>query len=149
MLGFWPAFTAAPVSASDDLERVLDASTPRPAMSPFNSDQFALQLLAEALFYDEEYGALGNVSLIDQESVREKFLASYDPERELFLIEEAVEWEDLDADDDGEVDYALAVDGKEFKTFETPEETAEALMGLAKEHNLAPSFMILFEEDAA
>ena len=118
-------------------------------MSPFNADQFALLLLAEALFYDEEYGALGNVSLIDQESVREKYLASYDPERDLFLIEEAVEWEDLDADDDGEVDYALAVDGKEFKTFETPEETAEALMGLAKEHNLAPSFMILFEEDAA
>lgn len=124
-------------------------SLPRPDMSPFNADQFALALLAEALFYDEEYGALGNVSLIDQESVREKYLASYDPERDLFLIEEAVEWEDLDADDDGEVDYALAVDGKEFKTFETPEETAEALMSLAKEHNLAPSFMILFEEDAA
>ena len=137
------------MSASDDLARVLNGSTARPAMSPFNSDQFALQLLAEALFYDEEYGALGNVSLIDQESVREKFLASYDPERDLFLIEEAVEWEDLDADDDGEVDYALAVDGKEFKTFETPEDAAEALLGLAKEHNLAPSFMILFEEDAA
>ena len=44
---------------------------------------------------------------------------------------------------------ALAVDGKEFKTFETPEETAEALLSLAREHNLAPSFMILFEEDAA
>ena len=137
------------MSASDDLARVLNGSTARPAMSPFNSDQFALQLLAEALFYDEEYGALGNVSLIDQESVREKFLASYDPERDLFLIEEAVEWEVLDADDDGEVDYALAVDGTEFKTFETPEDAAEALLGLAKEHNLAPSFMILFEEDAA
>ncbi len=124
-----------------------DSSTA--GVSPFNSDQFALHLLAEALFYDEEYGALGNVSLIDQTSVRERFLASYDPERDLFLIEEAVEWEDLDADEDGEVDYALAVDGKEYKTFDTPEEAAEALLDLAREHNLAPSFMILFEEDAA
>ena len=114
----------------------------------FNVDQFARQLLIEALFYDEEYGALGNVSLIDPESVRERYLASYDPERDIFLIEEAVEWEDLDADEDGEIDYALAVDGKEFGTFETPEDAADQLLALAREHNLAPSFMILFEEEA-
>ena len=115
----------------------------------FNVDQFARQLLIEALFYDEEYGALGNVSLIDPASVRERYLASYDPERDTFLIEEAVEWEDLDADEDGEVDYALAVDGKEHGTYETPEDAADQLLALAREHNLAPSFMILFEEDAA
>ena len=118
-------------------------------MSPFNVDQFARQLLAEALFYDNEYGALGNVSLIDKESVRERYLASYDPDRDLFLIEEAVEWEELDADEDGEVDYALAVDGKEHGTYDTPEAAAEVLMEMAREHNLAPSFMILFDEDAA
>ena len=117
--------------------------------APFNADTFARQLLAEALFYDEEYGALGNVSLIDQDSVRERFLASYDPERDTFLIEEAVEWEDLDADEDGEVDYALAVDGKEFGTYDTPEAAAEKLHELAREHSLAPSFMILFEDDNA
>lgn len=114
---------------------------------PFNSDQFARQLLIEALFYDAEYGALGNVSLIDKESVRERYLASYDPERDVFLIEEAIEWEDLDADEDGEIDYALAVDGQEFGTFETPEEAADALLNLAREHDLAPSFMILFEDE--
>ncbi len=114
---------------------------------PFNSDQFARRLLIEALFYDAEYGALGNVSLIDQESVRERYLASYDPERDTFLIEEAVEWEDLDADEDGEIDYALAVDGKEFGCFDTPEDAADALLNLAREHDLAPSFMILFEEE--
>ena len=43
--------------------------------APFSIDQFARQLLIEALFYDAEYGALGNVSLIDQEAVRERFLA--------------------------------------------------------------------------
>ena len=118
-------------------------------MAPFNIDQFARQLLAEALFYDEEYGALGNVSLIDKESVRERFLASYDPERDTFLIEEAVEWEELDADEDGEIDYALAVDGQEHGTYGTPEEAAEVLMALARDNNLAPSFMILFDEEAA
>ena len=116
--------------------------------APFSIDQFARQLLIEALFYDAEYGALGNVSLIDQEAVRERFLASYDPERDSYLIEEAVEWEDLDADEDGEVDYALAVDGKEYGIYETPDEAADTLINLAKEHNLAPSFMVLFEEEA-
>ncbi|WP_420455502.1 hypothetical protein [Rubrivirga sp.] len=118
-------------------------------MPPFNDDQFSRQLLAEALFYDEEYGALGNVSLIDKESVRERYLASYDPDRDTYLIEEAVEWEELDADEDGEVDYALAVDGQEYGTYETPEAAAEVLMTLARENNLGPSFMILFDEDAA
>ena len=126
----------------------LSPSPPTPLMPPFNEDQFSRQLLAEALFYDEEYGALGNVSLIDKESVRERYLASYDPDRDIFLIEEAVEWEELDADEDGEVDYALAVDGKEHGTFGTPEEAADVLMGLARDNNLAPSFMILFDEDA-
>lgn len=116
--------------------------------TPFNVDQFARVLLTEALFYDEEYGALGNVSLIDPASVRERYLASYDPERTVFLIEEAVEWEDLDADEDGEIDYALAVDGQEHSTYETPEETADALLELARQHTLMPSFMILFDEDA-
>jgi len=113
----------------------------------FSIEQFARQLLVEALFYDEEYVALGNVSLIDQEEKRERFLASFDPERDVFLIEEAVEWEDIDADEDGEIDYALAVDGQEHGSFETPEEAADALLALAREHNLAPSFMLLFEED--
>jgi hypothetical protein len=114
---------------------------------PFSIDQFARQLLIEALLYDPEYGAIGNVSLVDKESVRERYLASYDPERDAYLIEEAVEWEDLDADEDGEIDYALAVDGKEYGSFETPDDTADALLGLARDQDLAPSFMILFEEE--
>ena len=115
----------------------------------FSIEHFARQLLIEALFYDEEYVALGNVSLIDQAAQRELYLASFDPERDTYLIEEAVEWEDLDADEDGEVDYALAVDGTEYGTFETPEDAADALLNLAREHNLVPSFMLLFEEEDA
>src|SRR5690606_41924794 len=110
---------------------------------PFNSDQFARRLLIEALFYDAEYGALGNVSLIDQESGRERYLASYDPERDTSLIEEAVEWEDLDADEDGEIEYALAVDGKWFGCFDTPEDADDALLNLAREPAIAPSFITL------
>ncbi len=115
----------------------------------FSTEQFARQLLIEALFYDEEYVALGNVSLIDGAAQRELYLASFDPERDTYLIEEAVEWEDLDADEDGEVDYALAVDGSEHGTYETPEDAADALLNLAREHNLVPSFMLLFEEEDA
>lgn len=115
--------------------------------NPFSPDQFARQLLAEALFYDEEYGALGNVSLVDPESVREQYLASFDPKRDAFLLEKAVEWEPLDADNDGEVDYSLAVDGEEHAAFSTPEEAAEELLRLARENDLAPAFMVLFEEE--
>ncbi|MEP0546654.1 MAG: hypothetical protein ABJF88_06970 [Rhodothermales bacterium] len=113
----------------------------------FSIEQFARQLLIEALFYDEEYVALGNVSLIDKANQRELYLASFDPERDTFLIEEAIEWEELDADEDGEIDYALAVDGNEHGTYETPDDAADALLALAKEHNLSPSFMLLFDED--
>ncbi len=62
---------------------------------------------------------------------------------------QAVEWEDLDADEDGVVDYSLAVEGDKLHTFETPEETADALLELAREHGLAPSFMLMFDEDTA
>lgn len=115
----------------------------------FSIEQFARTLLVEALFYDEEYAALGNVSLIDRENKRERFLASYDPDRDQFMIEEAVEWEEIDVDEDGEVDYALAVDGREFGVYNTPEEAADELLKAARESNLVPSFMLLFEEDEA
>ena len=115
----------------------------------FSIEHFARHLLMEALFFDEEYGALGNISLIDGQQKRERFLASYDPDGDQFVIEEAVEWEELDVDADGEVDYALAVDGREFGCFPTPEETADELIKLAREHDLVPSFMLLFDEEEA
>ncbi len=115
----------------------------------FSTEQFARQLLIEALFYDEEYVALGNVSLIDGAAQRELYLASFDPERNTYLIEEAVEWEELDADEDGEIDYALAVDGNEYGTYDSPEDAADVLLTLAREHNLSPSFMLLFDEEEA
>ena len=113
----------------------------------FSIEHFARQLLSEALFYDEDSLTLGSVSLVDAAAQRELYLASYDPDRDVFLIEEAVEWEDLDADEDGEIDYAIATDGTEYGTYESPDDTAEVLLNLAREHNLMPSFMLIPEED--
>jgi hypothetical protein len=127
---------------------ITHSTQPIPTMA-FSIEQFARHLLMEALFFDEEYGALGNVSLIDQEQKKERFLASYDPEGDQFVIEEAVEWEELDVDEDGEIDYALAVDGNEFGCYPSPEEAADELLKLAREHNLVPSFMLLFDEEEA
>ena len=117
-------------------------------MNAFNLEDFARRLIAETLFYDEEYGALGNLSLVDAQGQRERFVAAFLPEEGLFVIEEATEWEDVqDVDPDDEIGYALAVDSQEYKTFKTPEEAAEALLHIAREHNLMPSITLLFEED--
>lgn len=116
-------------------------------MASFDLDHFGRRLLAETLFYDEEYGALGNLSLIDTENLKERYIASYVPSDGTFSVEEATEWEDYDPDEDDEIGYALAVDSKEHGCFETPEDAAEALLTLAREHGLLPSITLLFEED--
>ncbi len=115
-------------------------------IKPFNLEHFTRRLLAETLFYDEEFGAIGSMSLVDTNAERERFIASFMPEDGAFVIEEAIEWEDGGGEDD-EIGYALAVDSKQHATFATPEETADALLGLATQENLMPSITLLFEED--
>lgn len=116
-------------------------------MKEFNLEHFTRRLITEALFYDEEYGALGNLSLIDPTARQERFVASYLPEEGLFAIEEATEWEEHELDENDEIGYVLAVDSDEHGTYETPEEAAEVLLGLARDHGLLPSITLLFEED--
>lgn len=117
-------------------------------MNAFNLESFTRRLLSETLFYDEEYGALGNLSLIDTAGGRERYVAAYLPEEQLFVIEEATEWENAeDVEPDEEIGYALAVDSKEVGSYETPEEAADVLLRLAREQNLLPSITLLFEED--
>lgn len=117
-------------------------------MTSFNIDHFARRLIAETLFYDEEYGALGNLSLVDPNAGRERYIASYLPEDGSFAIEEAVEWEDAsDLEVEDEIGYVLAVDTEEYGAYETPEEAAEVLLQLARQHSLMPSITLLFEED--
>ena len=116
-------------------------------MPVFDTDQFVLRLIAETLFYDEEYEALGNLSLIDLEEKCERYVASFAPEDGLFVLEEATEWEDYEPGEADDIGYALAVDSREVDTFESAEQTASALLSLAREHGLAPSITLLFEEE--
>ncbi|GIV57538.1 MAG: hypothetical protein D6746_05975 [Bacteroidetes bacterium] len=116
-------------------------------MPAFDLNAFTLQLIAETLFYDEEYGALGNLSLIDMENARERFVASYVPEDGLFVVEEATEWEEYTPDDEDDIGYALAVDSNEYGTYDNPADVAHVLLELARAHNLTPSITLLFEED--
>ncbi|MDA0378561.1 MAG: hypothetical protein O2899_03625 [Bacteroidetes bacterium] len=116
-------------------------------MAVFDTDHFVLRLIAETLFYDEEYEALGNLSLIDPEEKCERYVASFAPEDGLFVLEEATEWEDYEPGEADDIGYALAVDSREVETFETAEDAAAALLRLAREHGLAPSITLLFEEE--
>lgn len=116
-------------------------------MPVFNTDHFVLRLIAETLFYDEEYEALGNLSLIDIEEKCERYVASFAPEDGLFVLEEATDWEEYEPGEPDDIGYALAVDSREVGTFDTADEVAEALLKLAREHALAPSITLLFEEE--
>jgi hypothetical protein len=116
-------------------------------METFSLDDFAKRLIAETLFYDGEYEALGNLSLIDSRGGKERFIASFAPEDGIFVIEEATEWEEYVPGDTDDIGYALAVDSREVGTYNTADEAAVALLTLAREHQLAPSITLLFEED--
>lgn len=118
-------------------------------MAQFDLEDFTRQLIAETLFYDEEYEALGNLSLVDERIEQERFVASYSPEDGLFVIEEATNWEDYESGDADEIGYALAVDSKEHGSYDTADDAAEELLNLARKFQLTPSITLLFEEDDA
>ena len=117
-------------------------------METFDLADFAIQIVAEALFYDDEFGAIGNVSLVDPLEKKECFIASFVPDAGSIVIEQATEWEDYDVDsDEDEIGYVLAVDSDEFGSYHTPLEAADVLVGLAEESGLVPSITLLFEEE--
>ena len=76
---------------------------PERHMQPFNLDTFTHRLLGETLFYDEEFGALGTLSLVDGETLQERYLAHYVPEDGNFLVEEATDWEDYEPTEEDDV----------------------------------------------
>jgi len=115
-------------------------------MPAFDLDTFTRRLVGEALFYDEEYGVGGTLSLVDPETKREKYLAAYLPEEDQFVIEEATEWDEYDEEDD-EVGYALATDSKEHGQYDDLDACATALLTLAREHGLHPSLTLRYEEE--
>ena len=117
-------------------------------MSPFDPDNFTMRLLAESLFYDLEYGLVGSVSLIDTDTERDRFLASFMPDDGTYLVEEATAWEDTpEMDDETDVAYALATDSDVHGRYEVPEAAAQSLLELAREHDLLPSVTVLFEDE--
>lgn len=116
-------------------------------MPDFDLDHFAQFLIAESLFYDEEYGALGSLSLVDEATRRERYLASFMPDDGTFVVEEATAWEEYEPEEDDEIGYALAIDSDEYASYAVPEAAAEALLMLAREHQLQPSITLLFEDE--
>lgn len=113
----------------------------------FDSEAFTVKLIAETLFYDEEYGALGNLSLIDETDLKECFIAAYSPEDDRFIIEEATDWEAETPTATDDIGYSLAVDSAEFGSFTSAEEAAREMVRLARKNGLTPSITLLFEQD--
>lgn len=117
-------------------------------MASFDLENFTTRLLAESLFYDLEYGLVGSVSLVDPETERELYLASFMPDDGLYMVEEATAWEDPPVlDEEEDVAYALAIDSDVHGTYEVPEAAARTLLDLAREHDLLPSVTVLFEDE--
>ena len=116
-------------------------------MASFTSDAFGKRLLTEALFYDEEYGAIGTISLIDERSAREMFVAAYVPDEQSFVIESATDWEVVENGEVDEIGYALAIDSEEHGVYDFPEEAAEELYKLSSTYDLQPSLTLIFEAE--
>ncbi len=116
------------------------------AMPAFDLDTFTRRLIGEALFYDEEYGVGGTLSLVDPDSRQEKYLAAYLPEEDQFVIEEATEWDDYDEEDD-EVGYALATDSREHGQYEDLDACVDQILSLARDKGLQPSLTLRYEEE--
>ena len=107
----------------------------------FNPVDFARTLLAETLFFDDEHGSIGSVSLVDPSSGKELYIASYDPESELWLLEEATEW-----DDEPVEGLVMATDGNSVGEYDDPLAIAGSVLEIAAEQGLTPVFLPLFEE---
>ncbi len=114
-------------------------------MKDFDLEHFAKVALSEALFYDEEYGAIGAVSLIDESQGKELFIASYSPEDDKYVIEEANRWESYSPNGDDDIGYQLAIDSKPSGLFDSPVDAADQLLALAADGDLRPSVSLLFE----
>ena len=113
----------------------------------FNKEAFSVQLLSEVLFYDEEYGATGNLSLIDDDLSKELYVAFYSPQDHQYVIEKATEWEQMDPDEEAEIGYEFASDSETHLSSGNVIDIAKALLKLAEDEGLYPSVSLSFEDD--
>lgn len=109
----------------------------------FDAEAFSRTLIAETLYYEENFGLVGSVSLVDPDRARETYLASFDPEEGQFVVERATDWESAE---ELTLDYSLASDGNLVGTFERAEGAATQLLDLAKREGLTPRFHLLYED---
>lgn len=112
-------------------------------MSSFDAETFSQDLLAEMLFYEENFGLIGTVSLVSADDGRERYLASFDPDEGAFILEEATEWAPGNDDD---LAYELAVEGTVVETCAEAATLAEELFARASDENLKPHLQILYED---
>lgn len=113
----------------------------------FDLNTFTKQLIVESLVYDPEYGAIGHLSLVDPVAAKEMFIGYFVPEEGVYVIDECTSWSDADPEMIADVGYTFAVDTNEMLSSNSLQEVAEALFGLASEHNLYPSISLSFEDD--
>lgn len=109
----------------------------------FDPKAFAIELIAESVFHDDEYGIFSNLVLIDTANAREAFYAYYDSEQDNFVVEAANSWEKL-----SEEDIQIATGGTEHSRYETEDDLAVALYDLASAQNLQPRVMMVVEDES-
>lgn len=112
-------------------------------MSTFDIETFSKELLREMLFYEENFGLIGTISLVDTDAGRERYLASFDPDEGAFILEQATEWAPLEDDD---MAYELAMEGKVIETFTETTAIVDELFARATRENLRPYLQILYED---
>ncbi len=116
-------------------------------MSEFNLQSFSSRLIAESLFYDEEYGAIGNISLVNTTEKIELYIAYYLPEEANFVIDKVTKWEAYDPEEEEAIGYALAIDSEEHMSSKSQDDIATEVMQLAEKFNLMPSVSLFFEDE--
>lgn len=117
-------------------------------MSDFNLQQFSTRLIADTLFYDEEYGAIGNLSLVSESEHKEMYIAYFLTEAKNFVIDKVTKWEEYDPDAEDAIGYALAIDTDEHMASNSQDDIAREMMALAEKFNLTPSVALFFEDEA-
>ena len=116
-------------------------------MSDFNLQAFTQKLIGESLYYDDEYGAISNVSLVSEDEKKEFFIAYFLPEETNFVIDKVTAWEDYDPSEEGAIGYALAIDTDEHMASKSQDDIAKEMLALAEKYNLTPSASLFFEDE--
>ena len=112
-------------------------------MSIFDAEEFSKELLREMLFYEENFGIIGTVCLVDLKAGKERYLGSFDPDEGAFILEAATEWAPLDEE---EMEYELAIEGEVVETFSETNPMVDALFSRTRDEHLRPRLQILYED---